>query len=215
MHAEILEVRQVVDLEADATGTRRAARSPTGVAPFAAPIHHTSQLAWFWRSITRSAVVQNGSMKQCTQRSCCRHSSGYAFVEVLAHLEATAVHLVEHLVRILDEVLEALEELDREPVRPHDDVGMAVQAEDLLQAGQVLDGIVEELVAILERRALRDDVQEVELADAHRQAERDDLVDVRHVLLADADVDVDDDPSVADGAHHALHQPVEGALRRR
>ena len=76
----------------------------------------------------------------------------HALVEVLAHLEAAAVHLVEHLVRILDEVFEALEELDREAVRPHHDVGMPVQAEDLLQARQVLDRIVEEIVAVLERR---------------------------------------------------------------
>ena len=53
----------------------------------------------------------------------------------------------------------------------------------------MLDRIVEELVPVLERRALRDDVQEIELADTHRQAERDDLVDVRDVLLVDAEVE--------------------------
>ena len=47
------------------------------------------------------------------------------------------------------------------------------------------------------------------------EAERDDLVDVRDVLLVDADVDVHDDASVAAGADHALHQPVEGALDAR
>src|SRR5262249_22687596 len=92
----------------------------------------------------------------------------HAFVEIAAHLEAPAVHLLEHLVWILDQVLESPQELDREAVRPHDDTGMTVQPKDLLQTGQVLDGIVEELVPVLERRALRDDVQEIELVDADR-----------------------------------------------
>src|SRR5262249_21609041 len=92
----------------------------------------------------------------------------YRFVEIAPHLETAPVHLVEHLVRILNEVLETLEELHREPVRPHDDARMPVETKDLLQAGQVLDRIVEELVTVLERRALRDHVQEVELGDADR-----------------------------------------------
>jgi hypothetical protein len=43
---------------------------------------------------------------------------------------------------------------------------MAVQAKTFCRRGQVLDRVVEELVAVLERRALRDDVQEVELVHA-------------------------------------------------
>ena len=92
-----------------------------------------------------------------------------------------------------------------------DDVGVAVEPKHFLQPRQVLDRIVEELVAILERHALRDHVQEIELAHADRQAELDDLIDVGHVLLVDADVDVDDDAVLADRAHHALHQLVKGA----
>jgi hypothetical protein len=94
-------------------------------------------------------------------------------------------------------------------------LGWRFRRNTFCRRGEVLDRIAEELVAILERGPLRDDVQEVELVDAHREAERDDLVDVRHVLLVDADVDVHDDASVAAGADHTLHQPVEGALDAR
>ena len=70
-------------------------------------------------------------------------------VEVSADLEAPAVDLIQHLVRILDEVLEALQEGDREAIGP-DVEALSVQGEDALQAGQVLSDIVEELISVAE-----------------------------------------------------------------
>jgi hypothetical protein len=73
-----------------------------------------------------------------------------ARVEVLAHVEAAPVDLVEHLVGVLDEVLHALQELHREPVRPHHEARVPVQAEHLLQDRQVLARVVEQLLAVVE-----------------------------------------------------------------
>ena len=95
-----------------------------------------------------------------------------------------------------------------------DHARVSIEAEDLLQARQVLDRVVEEIVAVLERHSLRDDVQQVELAHPDRQAELDDLIDVGNVLLVDAHVDVDDDASFANRPHHRLHQLVKGARSR-
>jgi hypothetical protein len=126
-------------------------------------------------------------------------------------MKQPSIDLIQHLVRVLYEIFQALEKLHREAIRPHHHVGMAVETKDLLQARQILHRIVEEIFAVAERRALGDHVQQIELVYAHRQAEVDDLVDVGNVLLVDAHVDVDDDPSLAQGSNHSLHQLPEGS----
>jgi hypothetical protein len=69
-----------------------------------------------------------------------RHSSGLPSSRYLRTWKRRPFTLVEHLVRILDEVFEALEELEREAVGPDHHAGVPVEAEDLVQARQVLDG---------------------------------------------------------------------------
>ena len=124
-----------------------------------------------------------------------------AAVELLAERQITVVllaapaDLVVELVRILDEVLEALGVRRREAVEPDVDVGPARVGERRLQVRQVLGDVVEEVLARLRPGvAERDDVEEVELLDAPADEGVEHLGQVPDVLLVDDDVDVDDEP---------------------
>jgi hypothetical protein len=54
-------------------------------------------------------------------------------------------------------------------------------------------------------------VEEIELAHAHADEEAEHVGEVADVGPVDADVDVDDDAAVVQGAAQALHLLVEGA----
>ena len=125
------------------------------------------------------------------------------------------MHLVQHLVRVLDEVLEPLQERDGEPVRPDHEAGVAVELENLVEHLEVLGGVVEELVSVRERRRLGDHVQEVELGHPQRDRQLHDLVQHADVLLVDDDVDVADDSPVGLRAPDPRDHAVERARGSR
>ena len=108
-------------------------------------------------------------------------------------------------------VLEALEEGHGEAVGPDDEARVTGEPDHLLQLREVVPHVVEHQLAVVVGVGLRDDVQQVELVDAHARRELDDLVDVLDVLLVDHHIDVHDGaPGVADRADHGLHELLEG-----
>ena len=136
--------------------------------------------------------------------------------QVAIELFPSPAHLVVQLVRVLDEILEALGVRRRKTIEPDVDVGATRVRErgaQRLQDVRVIE-IVEQVIARLRPGvAERDDVQEVELADAPAVERLHHLGQVTDVLLVDDDVEVDDHPLRVERRAQALHLFDEGARR--
>ncbi len=140
-----------------------------------------------------------------------------AAVEPLAALEEArelllaAADLVLQLVRVLDQVLVALEVLRREPVHPEVHVVAPRVRERLLQVRSRLLEVVEQgLAAVGEGAPERDDLQQVELLDAHLGVHAQHLGQVPDVGAVDDHVDVHDRATVGE----RVAQPRELLLER-
>jgi hypothetical protein len=75
---------------------------------------------------------------------------GVAFVEIAPDLKSPSVDLIQHFVRVLNEIFESLQKRDRKAVGPHHEARMSVESEDLVESLYVLAGIVEKFVTMFE-----------------------------------------------------------------
>jgi len=125
---------------------------------------------------------------------------GFPSVEVVSYHEPTTVDLVEHLVRVLNEIFEVFEPGNRESVGPDHNTWMMVEAKDSLQTWEILSNVVEHSGSIVEGICLGDDMEQVKLVDPKTHRIFDDLLDILDVHAIDDDVYICDDPRISDGS---------------
>src|SRR5262249_24113995 len=157
-HGQALEVRQVVHLNADITASKRqAVQGQAGIFPLGLVRGPNPPYIPVGAVLTTDDPI-GGIAERVDETVLAAFLlpafERHAFIEVAPHLKTAAVDFVEHLVWILDEIFQALEKLDRKAVGPDDHTRMTVETKHFLQTRQVLDRVVKQLIAILERRAL-------------------------------------------------------------